>query len=142
MITFQSQDMQKQASALQEAAMREPVLITYHDRPRLVLMSMEEYDRLRGRKGRNTAVASLSDEAAGRIASLPNKATRDFLIAYSRTEISRREAMDGIGMEPTDTVAFASLMNSEGIPWPKVDRERAERQADGLLELIGGESEE
>jgi len=29
--------------------MVEPVIITYHDRPRLVLMSMQEYDRLRGR---------------------------------------------------------------------------------------------
>jgi prevent-host-death family protein len=41
--------MQRQASILQEAAMVEPVIITYHDRPRLVLMSMQEYDRLRGR---------------------------------------------------------------------------------------------
>jgi PHD/YefM family antitoxin component YafN of YafNO toxin-antitoxin module len=41
--------MQRQASILQEAAMVEPAIITYHDRPRLVLMSMQEYDRLRGR---------------------------------------------------------------------------------------------
>ena len=51
MRTFRSQDMQRQASVLQEAAMTEPVVITYHDRPRLVLMSMQEYDRLRGRHG-------------------------------------------------------------------------------------------
>jgi prevent-host-death family protein len=49
MQTFRAQDMQRQASILQEAAMVEPVIITYHDRPRLVLMSMQEYDRLRGR---------------------------------------------------------------------------------------------
>ena len=49
MQTFRAQDMQRQASVLQEAAMTEPVIITYHDRPRLVLMSMREYDRLRGR---------------------------------------------------------------------------------------------
>jgi prevent-host-death family protein len=41
--------MQRHAAILQEAAMAEPVIITYHDRPRLVLMSMQEYDRLRGR---------------------------------------------------------------------------------------------
>ncbi len=35
MLTFRSQDMQKQAAAVQEAAMKEPVIITYHDRPRL-----------------------------------------------------------------------------------------------------------
>jgi len=48
MQTFRAQDMQKQAALMQEAAMVEPVIITYHDRPRLVLMSMQEYERLRG----------------------------------------------------------------------------------------------
>lgn len=47
---FRSQDMQRNVAAIQEAALTEPVLITYHDRPRLVLMSMDEYARLRGRK--------------------------------------------------------------------------------------------
>jgi len=41
--------MQKQASQLQEASLVEPVVITYHDRPRLVLMSVHEYDRLVGK---------------------------------------------------------------------------------------------
>lgn len=50
MRTFKAQDMQRQAASLQEAAIVEPVVITYHDRPRLVLMSMEEYDRIRGRQ--------------------------------------------------------------------------------------------
>jgi len=49
MKTFRAQDMQKQAALLQEAAMTEPVIITYPDLPRLVLMSIEEYDKLRGR---------------------------------------------------------------------------------------------
>jgi PHD/YefM family antitoxin component YafN of YafNO toxin-antitoxin module len=42
MLTFKAQDVQKPASQLQEAAMAEPVIITYHDRPRLVVMSMHE----------------------------------------------------------------------------------------------------
>lgn len=50
MQVFRSQDMQRNVAAIQEAALTEPVLITYHDRPRLVLMSMDEYARLRGRK--------------------------------------------------------------------------------------------
>ena len=50
MRTFKSQDMQRNCATLQEAAIAEPVIITYHDRPRLVLMSMEEFDRLRGRQ--------------------------------------------------------------------------------------------
>jgi hypothetical protein len=134
MKTFQSQDMQKQASALQEAAMLEPVLITYRDRPRLVVMSVDHYDRLLGSKG------GIGRETARRIATLPNKVARDFLIAYSRGEISRSEAMKGIGMDPTDVAAFSALMNSNSIPWPKVDREQAEREADGLLSILEGDA--
>jgi hypothetical protein len=128
MQTFRSQDMQKQAAALQEAAMKEPVLITYHDRPRLVLLSMDEYDRLRGRRG----------GATHPIAPLPNRSELDFLIAYSRGELTRSEAATAIGLDPSDVGAFAARMNGEKIPWPKADREVAERQADGLLELAEG----
>jgi hypothetical protein len=135
MKTFQSQDMQKQASTLQEAAMLEPVLITYRDRPRLVMMSIDHYERLLGAQGDS---GRFSRETARRIASLPNKVTSDFLIAYSRDEISRNEAMKGIGMDPADVAAFAALMNSNGIPWPKADREQAEREADGLLAVLEG----
>lgn len=139
MKTFQSQDMQKQASTLQEAAMLEPVLITYRDRPRLVMMSVDHYERLLGAEAKGNH-ARLALEAARRIASLPNKVNRDFLIAYSRDEISRSEAMKGVRIDPTDVAAFAALMNSSGIPWPKVDREQAEREADGLLALLEGDA--
>jgi prevent-host-death family protein len=66
MQTFRAQDMQRQAAVMQEAAMVEPVIITYHDRPRLVLMSMREYDRLRGRGVAREA--ELSPQTAQRIA--------------------------------------------------------------------------
>lgn len=68
MQTFRAQDMQRQAAAMQEAAMVDPVIITYHDRPRLVLMSMREYDRLRGRGIAHEA--ELSPESAQRIEAL------------------------------------------------------------------------
>ena len=70
MQTFRSQDMQRQAAVLQEAAMAEPVIITYHDRPRLVLMSMQEYDRLRGRRGTTASVTQIPDGCAGQIEAL------------------------------------------------------------------------
>ncbi|HEY1933074.1 MAG TPA: type II toxin-antitoxin system prevent-host-death family antitoxin [Acetobacteraceae bacterium] len=68
MQTFRAQDMQRQAAVMQEAAMVEPVVITYHDRPRLVLMSMREYDRLRGRGAAREA--ELSSQTAQRIEAL------------------------------------------------------------------------
>jgi prevent-host-death family protein len=70
MQTFGSQDLQRQASAIQEAAMREPVIITYHDRPRFVMLTMQEYDRLRGRKRTVGAVTDLPDSAARQIEAL------------------------------------------------------------------------
>jgi prevent-host-death family protein len=70
MQVFRSQDMQRQASVLQDAAMKEPVIITYHDRPRFVLMSMEEYDRMRGRLGRLAVEVELPDAVADAIEAL------------------------------------------------------------------------
>jgi predicted nucleotidyltransferase len=73
MVTFRAQDMQKRASQLQEAAMLEPVIITYHDRPRLVVMSMREYDRLRGRLKPAGTARTLGGAVASQIESLaPN----------------------------------------------------------------------
>jgi PHD/YefM family antitoxin component YafN of YafNO toxin-antitoxin module len=53
---FRSQDLPRQASAIQEAALKEPVIIIDQDRPRFVLMTMQEYDRLRGRRVRSNEV--------------------------------------------------------------------------------------
>lgn len=64
---FRAQDMQKQAAIMQEAAMLEPVIITYHDRPRLVLLSMQEYDRLRGRQRTVGATVELPDSVIKQI---------------------------------------------------------------------------
>ncbi|MTJ80506.1 MAG: type II toxin-antitoxin system Phd/YefM family antitoxin [Telmatospirillum sp.] len=46
---FPSQDLQRNSGVLQEAALREPVVITHHGRDRLVLMSFQEYERLKQR---------------------------------------------------------------------------------------------
>ena len=89
MEAFRAQDMQRQAAVLQEHAMKEPVLITYHDRPRLVLMSMEEYDRLRGRR-RSPALVELPDAVLDRIEAMSesearSKATRKAVARGSRS---------------------------------------------------------
>lgn len=130
---FRSQDMQKQAAAVQEAAMRAPVLITYHDRPRLVVMSMDEFERLGGSQRETGEGSHLG-------ATSPNRTQRDFLISYSRGQIGRREAMEAIGMDPSEVAEFGKLMNSQNIPWPKADRQQAEREADEILALVDGEA--
>lgn len=70
MEVFRSQDLQRQASLIQEAAIREPVIITYHDRPRFVLMTMQEYDRLRGRRRQVGAVTQLPESVVQQIEAL------------------------------------------------------------------------
>jgi PHD/YefM family antitoxin component YafN of YafNO toxin-antitoxin module len=67
METFTAQDMQDNGRVLRESAMSEPVIIMSDDRPSLVLMSMQEYDRLRGRRRIVGSAGELSD---GLIASL------------------------------------------------------------------------
>jgi prevent-host-death family protein len=67
---FTSQDLRRQASVIQDGAMTEPVIITYHDRPSFVLMTMQEYDHLRGRRGRGGAETQLSESFAQQIEAL------------------------------------------------------------------------
>ena len=43
---FTTADLNKQVGAITDAALREPVLITHHRRPRFVLMSFDEFTRL------------------------------------------------------------------------------------------------
>jgi prevent-host-death family protein len=45
-LEFTSQDLQKRSGEIADAALLEPVSITYHGRRRLVIMSTAEYERL------------------------------------------------------------------------------------------------
>jgi prevent-host-death family protein len=47
---FSAEELQRRSAEVQQAAAVEPVIITFHERPRLVMMSVEEFDRLRGRR--------------------------------------------------------------------------------------------
>jgi prevent-host-death family protein len=46
MRSFTTADLNKHVGSVTEAAMREPVVITHHRRPRFVLMSVESYKQL------------------------------------------------------------------------------------------------
>lgn len=47
MQTFRSLHLQKNLGAVQDAARREPVLFVHHGQPNVVLMSVEEFQRLK-----------------------------------------------------------------------------------------------
>lgn len=46
MRTFTTADLNKHVGSVTDAAMREPVMITHHRKPRFVLMSLESFERL------------------------------------------------------------------------------------------------
>jgi hypothetical protein len=48
MRVFPSSDLQRNPAEIQKAALMEPVFLSYHDKPRYVMMSLEEYVRLKG----------------------------------------------------------------------------------------------
>jgi Antitoxin Phd_YefM, type II toxin-antitoxin system len=48
MRVFASSDLQRNPAEIQKAALIEPVFLSYHDKPRYVMMSLEEYVRLKG----------------------------------------------------------------------------------------------
>jgi PHD/YefM family antitoxin component YafN of YafNO toxin-antitoxin module len=47
---FPAADLQRNPSEVQRAALKEPVFLTYHDKPRYVMMSLEDFVRLQGAK--------------------------------------------------------------------------------------------
>lgn len=77
MHVFTSQELQRNVGQVQEAALSEPVVVTHHGRPRLVVMSMAEYDRLRGRRRMMGGVDDLPDEVTEQLDALSLLAEQD-----------------------------------------------------------------
>jgi prevent-host-death family protein len=63
-----SAEFQKKPAALADEALAEPVIVTENGRDRLVLMSIEEYDRLKRRDRRVVRLEEFSDEEIALIA--------------------------------------------------------------------------
>lgn len=62
MQTFSSFDLQRNVARVQEAALREPVAISYHGRDRLVIMPIDEFDRLKRRDKLVISMEEMPDE--------------------------------------------------------------------------------
>jgi prevent-host-death family protein len=69
METVTAADFQRQLGLYQDRALVEPVLVTRNGRDRLVLMSAEEYRRLKRRDRQALASSELSDADLAAIAS-------------------------------------------------------------------------
>ncbi len=62
MLRFGSYDLQRNVAKVQEAAMREPVAISYHGRDRLVMLPIDEFERLKRRDKQVIAMEELPEE--------------------------------------------------------------------------------
>lgn len=77
MMRFSAGDCQRQWGRVQDTAIVHPVTISNNGRDRLVMMSVEEYQRLKRRDRRVMAAADFTDAdiAAIEAASAPDEAT-------------------------------------------------------------------
>ena len=76
-----SADLQKQFGTVADKALREPVTITRNGRDRLVLMSVEEYERLKRRDRRVVRLEDFTDEEMALIAAADVPAEQAYLDA-------------------------------------------------------------
>lgn len=65
-------DFQKRVGEFSDIARREPVTVTRHGRPSLVLISAEDYQRLKQIEARATKALKVTDLPAETIAALAN----------------------------------------------------------------------
>ncbi|MBF0333063.1 MAG: type II toxin-antitoxin system Phd/YefM family antitoxin [Alphaproteobacteria bacterium] len=62
MLRFSSLDLQRNVARVQEAALREPVAVSYHGRDRLVIMPIDEFERLKSRDKLVIAMDEMPEE--------------------------------------------------------------------------------
>jgi prevent-host-death family protein len=68
METVSSADFQRQIGRIQDQALIEPIMVTRNGRDRLVLLSAEEYRRLKNLDRQSLAASELSDDILAEIA--------------------------------------------------------------------------
>jgi antitoxin Phd_YefM of type II toxin-antitoxin system len=90
--SFAASDLQRNPAEIQKAALMGPVFLTYHDKPRYVMMSLDEFVRLQGK------------DATARLAAYPNA------VAARVREIARAPfRSDAAALEP-DAIAVDKLV--------------------------------
>jgi len=69
-------------------------------------------------------------------APLDGEQARPVLLSYAEGRMSRRQAMDALGLAPERHPDFIEAMNTMSIPWPKPDSEQIEREAEILVQAM------
>lgn len=69
-------------------------------------------------------------------APLDDARLRPVLAAYSGRKVSRRQAMDALGLAPERQADFVDAMNRLSVPWPNADPDQIEREAEIVVQAI------
>jgi prevent-host-death family protein len=82
--TFSTVELTQQIGAVTHAASREPVTITHHRKPRFVLMSMEDFEKMRegGRPRRAYGAGEAPPELAELLAAALERRVNDSAADY------------------------------------------------------------
>ncbi len=85
MRTFSTVELTQQIGEVTHAASREPVTITHHRKPRFVLMSMEDFEKMRegGRPRRAYGIGETPPELADMLASELERRVGDGAVDYA-----------------------------------------------------------
>ena len=75
MLSFAASELQRNPAEIQKAALMGPVFLTYHDKPRYVMMSLDEFVRIHGKEIASD-LAAYPPAVAARIRELANASVR------------------------------------------------------------------
>lgn len=96
---FRSLDLQRHTAQVQEAPLREPVAVSYHGRPRLAIMAIDEFERLKRRDKAVIAIENLPEEFIAALQASyydSEQAALDRLMDHDWNAPARRQARFGV----------------------------------------------
>ena len=102
MRAFSSVDLQKQTGDVQRAADREGAVITSHGKPRTVMLSVEEFCRLKGIAG-EAVEPELQPRRAPTLRPVPDPLGYDVRHFETAARRMAQDALSGVGEEAVET---------------------------------------
>ncbi len=116
MRAFSSVDLQKQTGDVQRVADREGAVITSHGKPRTVMLSVEEFCRLKGIAG-EAVEPELQPRRAPTLRPVPDPLGYDVRHFETAARRMAQDALSGVGEEAVET-ELAAVRRKFGRPGP------------------------
>ncbi len=116
MRAFSSVDLQKQTGDVQRVADREGAVITSHGKPRTVMLSVEEFCRLKGIAG-EAVEPELQPRRAPTLRPVPDPLGYDVRHFETVARRMAQDALSGVGEEAVET-ELAAVRRKFGRPGP------------------------